>query len=90
MLIAWALVAPGAYSRKDALVANGIDACKLMIGTIPLWGTAAILEGNVSHSSLPHWVKFTFAGLQAAALLFYIYGSRVPLSAKVSRRERQV
>ena len=76
LLIAWALIAPGAYSRKDALIANGIDACKLMIGTIPLWGTAAILEGNVSHSSLPHWVKFTLAGVQAAALIFYIYGNR--------------
>ncbi len=73
----WALIAPGRYSRKDALIANGIDACKLMVGTVPLWITAGILEGNVSHSSLPHWAKFSLAGIQAAALIFYIYGSRV-------------
>ncbi len=72
----WALIAPGRYSRKDALIANGIDACKLMVGTVPLWITAGILEGNVSHSSLPHWAKFSLAGIQAAALIFYIYGSR--------------
>ena len=29
------------------------------------------------HSSLPDWAKFSLAGLQFAAFLFYIYGSRV-------------
>ncbi len=76
LLTGWALIAPGRYSRKDALITNGIDACKLMVGTVPLWITAGILEGNVSHSSLPHWAKFGLAGLQFAALVFYIYGSR--------------
>ena len=74
--IAWALIAPGRLSRGDALIANGRDACKMMVGTIPLFIVAGILEGNVSHSSLPHWVKFSLAGIQFAALLFYIYGSR--------------
>lgn len=78
----WALIAPGRYSRKDALIANGIDACKLMVGTVPLWITAGILEGNVSHSSLPHWAKFSLAGIQAAALIFYIYGSRGKIAAQ--------
>ena len=77
LCIGWALIAPGVYSRKDALINNGKDACKLMVGTIPLWITAGILEGNVSHSTLPHWAKFSLAGLQFAALLFYIYGSRL-------------
>ena len=77
MCIGWALIAPGRYSRKDALISNGIDACKMMVGTIPLWITAGILEGNVSHSSLPHWAKFSLAGIQFAALVFYIYGSRI-------------
>ncbi len=76
LCLAWALISPGRLSRADALVSNGRDAVKLMVGTVPLWGTAALLEGNVSHSSLPHWAKFSLAGLQFAALLFYIYGSR--------------
>ncbi len=81
LLIGWSLIAPGIYSRKDALINNGIDACKMMVGTLPLWITAGILEGNVSHSSLPHWAKFSLAGLQFAALLFYIYGSRLKTMA---------
>ncbi len=88
MLLAWALIAPGRYSRKDALVANGKDACKMMVGTIPLWCIAAILEGNVSHSSLPHWAKFGLAGTQVAALLFYIYGSKANPNAHLLPERR--
>ena len=82
LCIGWALIAPGRLSRADALVANGKDACKLMVGTIPLWIIAGIFEGNVSHSSLPHWAKFTLAGSQFAALVFYIYGSRLKWLAR--------
>lgn len=85
LCIGWALLAPGPYSRKDALINNGKDACKLMVGTLPLWITAGILEGNVSHSSLPHWAKFSLAGIQFAALIGYIYGSR----AKTALKERK-
>ncbi len=76
LCIAWGLIAPGRLSRADALVQNGRDACKMMVGTIPLFIIAGILEGNVSHSSLPHGVKFSLAAVQFAALMFYIYGSR--------------
>ena len=76
LCIGWALVAPGQLSRKDALIVAGKDAVKLMVGTIPLYIIAGIIEGNVSHSSLPHFVKFSLAALQFAALVFYIYGLR--------------
>jgi len=76
MSIAWSLIAPGKYNRTDALVLAGRDACKMMVGTVPMFIIAGILEGNVSHSSLPHWAKFGLAAVQFIGLLFYIYGSR--------------
>jgi uncharacterized membrane protein SpoIIM required for sporulation len=84
LCIGWALIAPGRYSRKDALVIAGRDAVRMMVGTIPLFIIAGIIEGNVSHSSLPHWAKFTLAGAQFAALIFYIYGSRRGSSASAN------
>lgn len=88
LCIGWALIAPGERSRKDALVVAGKDACKMMVGTIPLFIIAGIIEGNVSHSSLPHFVKFTLAAVQFIALMFYIYGSR-PLTEQAGSRRTQ-
>lgn len=76
LCIGWALIAPGELSRKDALVVAGRDAVKMMVGTIPLFIIAGIIEANVSHSSLPRAVKFLLAAVQFAALLAYIYGGR--------------
>ncbi len=78
MCLAWALIAPGERSRKDALILAGLDACKMMVGAVPLFIIAGIFEGNVSHSSLSHFAKFTLAAVQAIALGFYIYASRRP------------
>lgn len=77
--VGWALIAPGERTRKDALIIAGRDAVKMMIGTVPLFILAGINEGNISHSSLPHWVKFTLSTLEFTALLCYIYGSRWPV-----------
>jgi uncharacterized membrane protein SpoIIM required for sporulation len=86
MMIGWALIAPGPYTRKDALVVAGRDACKMMVGTVPLFIIAGIIEGNVSHSSIPHWLKFSLAGFQFAVLIFYIYGGRQsPIYARLRR-----
>ena len=73
--IGWALIAPGSRTRKDALIVAGRDAVRMMVGTVPLFIIAGIIEGNVSHSSLPHGVKFTLAAVQFLALMFYIYGT---------------
>jgi uncharacterized membrane protein SpoIIM required for sporulation len=84
LLVSWALIAPGEYTRRDALLRNGKDAVKMMLGTIPLFIVAGIIEGNVSHSSLPHWAKYTLALVQFVALVMYIYGS--PIRRELNER----
>lgn len=74
-LIGWSLISPGRYTRRDALIANGKDALKMVFGAVVLFCIAAVIEGNVSHSSMPHWAKFTLASVQFLALAFYIYGA---------------
>jgi uncharacterized membrane protein SpoIIM required for sporulation len=85
-IIGWALIAPGRRTRADALVEAGKDAVKMMIGSVPLFVIAGFFEGNVSHSSLPHWVKFSLAAFQFALLLTYIYASPRPPDAKDRQR----
>ena len=74
LLCGWALINPGDLTRRDALILNGKEAAKMMVATVPLLIVAGIIEGNVSHSSLPHFAKYTLAAVQFIALAFYIYG----------------
>lgn len=84
LLIGWSWIAPGQRTRKDALIVAGRDACKMMVGTVPLFIIAGIMEGNVSHSSIPHWMKFGIALFQFIVLLLYIYGGkRSPAYARI-------
>ena len=86
-LIGWSLINPGPYTRRDALIANGKDALKMLFGTVLLFIIAGILEGNVSHSSIPHWAKYSLAAVQFLALAFYIYGApRRPTPATTSQQ----
>ena len=83
-LIGWSLIAPGQYSRFDAphpqRDRRRQDDGR---GPSPLFIIAGILEGNVSHSSIPHWAKFTLAATQFLALTFYIYGAPIQRSLKL-------
>lgn len=72
-LIGWALISPGKYSRKDALLINGKDAFKMLIGAVPMFIIAGFFEGNVSHSAIPHIAKYLIAAIQFVALALYIY-----------------
>jgi uncharacterized membrane protein SpoIIM required for sporulation len=79
-LIGWSLIHPGNLSRREALLVNTKEACKMLVGTVPLYIVAGIIEGNVSHSAIPPWSKFALAGALFSMILFYIYGgwSRKP------------
>lgn len=81
--IGWSLVAPGRHTRKDALILAARDACKMMVGTVPMLIIAGILEGNLSHTALPHWFKFGLSAAEFCFIAFYIYGARSPRPAPV-------
>jgi uncharacterized membrane protein SpoIIM required for sporulation len=76
LLLGWSFIAPGQLRRKDALVANAKDAVALAIGTVPLFIIAGLIEGNISHSSLPHAFKFGLALFEFVALMLYFLSNR--------------
>jgi len=61
----------------------------MMVGTVPLFIIAGIIEGNVSHSSISHAAKFSIAAFQFIVLLFYIYGSKMSPAYEQIRLSRQ-
>ena len=70
--LGWALLAPGPYRRRDALVLAARDSVKLIIGGVFLLIFAGLVEGFISHSTLPKPLKIAFGLGSGIALYSYL------------------
>jgi uncharacterized membrane protein SpoIIM required for sporulation len=64
-----ALLRPGLQTRAAALVQRAHTAVMVILGCAPLLVIAGLIEGFISPSSLPWWVKLT-VGLSTGAALY--------------------
>ncbi|HEX8369680.1 MAG TPA: stage II sporulation protein M [Pyrinomonadaceae bacterium] len=72
MLIGYSMINPGDLSRAQALKKNGMEAARLAIGCACLLFVAGIIEGFLSPSLLPAWVKFGTGILTGIAMYSYL------------------
>lgn len=68
-----AMLFPGALRWKDSVARGGIEATKLISGTMPMLVVAGILEGFFSPSHAPVWLKFTVGGVLFTLLLSWLF-----------------
>lgn len=75
LILGAALLFPGDARRKDALVARGRVAVKLVLGCVPILIVAGLIEGFVSPlppGTLPPGIKFLLGGSLFVLLLVYL------------------
>jgi uncharacterized membrane protein SpoIIM required for sporulation len=64
---------PGGYRWKESVAKGGVEATRLVSGIIPLLVIAGCLEGFLSPSQAPVWVKFTVGGLLFMLLNLWLF-----------------
>ncbi|MFD0698257.1 stage II sporulation protein M [Paenibacillus sp. GCM10027628] len=68
---------PGPFPRKLRFLESAKESAQLLIGTIPLFVIAGIIEGYITPSTLSLEVKYLIAGITLLILaLYYLYGVR--------------
>ena len=82
LMMGYALINPGDYSRGDAFRIAAVKAVKLALGTVPIFVVAALIEGLLSPQRAGplalNEARFLLGGLVFAALALYLgYGDRI-------------
>lgn len=67
--ISW--LSTGGFTRESSLRKTAVDAMPIMGAAIGLFFLAALIEGFLSPSSAPYWVKAVVAMLSSGLLMFY-------------------
>ncbi len=71
LLLGTAVLVPKPYSRLDSLKVRGMEAVKMIIGTIPMFIFAGIIEAMFSRLPIPASLRYIFA--IANGILWYAY-----------------
>jgi uncharacterized membrane protein SpoIIM required for sporulation len=70
--LGWSILRPGLLTRRAALTVAARRAIVLLIGCVPLLMFAGLIEGFVSPSDLPLWVKLSVSLTTGIALYAYL------------------
>jgi len=77
LMIGYAMINPGNLSRIDALKSRGLESIRLIVGCAFVLIIAGFIEGFLSPSSLPAWIKYvTGIGTFAALMTYLILAGR--------------
>lgn len=77
LLLGYSLIDPGGRPRRQALLMRGRQAAVLVIGVVPMFLIAAVIEGFLRQSSLETSARLAFALLTAVFWsAFFVIGSR--------------
>lgn len=85
LYMGYRMVNPGPHTRKYAFLQSVKQSALLLIGTLPMFVLAGIIEGYVTPSALSPEAKYAFAGLTLLVMALY-FGFGVRYAAARNKR----
>ena len=73
MRIGWSLIEPGDRPRGEAIVAEARDAVFVVVGVVPAFAVAALIEGFVTPSGINPAISITLGAVVAAAYIVLVF-----------------
>jgi uncharacterized membrane protein SpoIIM required for sporulation len=84
LLLGNSILFPGTHGRLYSLKKNGKDGVKMMIGLVPVFITAAFLEGFVTrYSSMPVWLSISILAVSLTFVIWYFVVYPIQLEKKM-------
>ncbi len=72
LMLGYAIINPGPYRRRDWFRHEGLEAVKLVIGCIPLFIIAAIVETYITPAPLGLMIKYVISAVLLAVTVLYL------------------
>lgn len=72
LLMGYKILVPGPYPRSFQLKRHGLRSVQLLLGTVPLFVIAGIIEGYITPADISLEAKYAFAFITVIALILYI------------------
>jgi len=85
LILGNSILFPGTYKRLDSLKKGAKDGLKLMIGLVPVFVTAAFLEGFVTrYSNMPIWLSLFILVSSLCFISWYFIFYPIRLDKKIN------
>lgn len=72
--LGWSIIDPGDRTRRAALAEEGRRSVVIVVGLVAAFSVAGLIEGFVTGSALPTWVRVGIGVLALATFLVYVVG----------------
>ena len=85
LILGNSILFPGTYTRLDSLKKGARDGLKLMIGLVPVFITAAFLEGFVTrYANMPIWLSLFILVSSLSFIIWYFIFYPIRLDKKIN------
>ncbi|MGH2811724.1 MAG: stage II sporulation protein M [Actinomycetota bacterium] len=84
--LGWSIVDPGDRPRSTALAEEARDSVLVVLGVIPAFAVAALIEGFVTGSFVPSWLQIALGAVVAAGYVAFLFGRGVQSLPKALMR----